>query len=175
MFSEPQHNIELLELDAGMKVADLGSGSGFYSMSAASAVKQGGMVYAVDIQKDLLEKLKRGAQSKRLSNIEVVWGDIEKLGGTRLRDELVDAVLVCNILFQVEDKKSLVLEAKRILKKGGKVLVVDWTGSFEGTGPHQSHVFPKESAKELFESAGFHFERDIPAGENHYGLVFRKL
>jgi precorrin-6B methylase 2 len=75
-----------LGVDLGMKVVDLGAGSGFYTIEAAKLVRSGGRVYAVDVQQDLLAKLKNSAALAGLRNIEVVWGNIEKIGGTKLRE-----------------------------------------------------------------------------------------
>ena len=103
MFSDPQRNIEQFELTEGMSVADLGAGSGFYSISAARVVGDG-KVYAVDVQRDLLTKLSGDAQKSHLTNIEVIWGDAEKSGGTKLGNDSMDAVIISNILFQLQDK-----------------------------------------------------------------------
>ncbi|MBI2475978.1 MAG: methyltransferase domain-containing protein [Candidatus Taylorbacteria bacterium] len=174
MFSDPQKNIEQFSLAPGSHVADLGSGAGFYTMAAARAVGKLGRVYAIDALKEMLQKIKNEAQRSGLPNIEALWGDIEKLGGTRLADASVDSALVCNTLFQLERKNDFPLEVKRILKPGGRVLVVDWKESFGGLGPQPEHVFSEEDARSLFEKAGFDFERGIKAGEHHYGLIFRR-
>jgi ubiquinone/menaquinone biosynthesis C-methylase UbiE len=174
MFSDPSYNIEQLGLQSGAKVADFGCGSGFYSLAAARAVGGKGRVYAVDVQKGLLDRLKKEAATEELYNIEVVWGDVEKIGGTKLRDESVDAVIAANLLFQIERKNDFALEIKRILKKNGKLLLVDWSGSFGGIGPAQEQVATKRAGRELFEQNGFTFEREIQAGGHHWGVIFRK-
>ena len=172
MFSDPQKNIEQFELLPGMHVADLGSGSGFYTLSASRAVGDKGRVYSVDIQKDLLAKIKNSAAKEHVFNIEVVWGDLEKIGGTRLKDFSMDAAIASNILFQIRDKKAFATEIKRILKPKGKVLVVDWEDSFGGLGPEQSAVVTKDAAQKLFAELGFVLAREIFAGDHHYGLIF---
>ena len=175
MFSDPQKIIESSGIQSGMKIADLGSGSGFYSMAAAKALISTGNVYSVDIQKELLTKLKNTAVKEGVYNIEVVWGDIEKVNGTHLKEYSIDLALLANILFQVEDKQGVVNEIKRILKSGGRVLVVDWSDSFGGIGPHRDAVINKQSAMELFEKSGFHLDREVEAGSHHYGMIFKKL
>lgn len=174
MFSDPENNIKQFALTPGMQVADLGSGSGFYTMAIAKAVSPNGRVFAVDIQKDLLEKLKNGAHQNRITGIEIVWGDLEHLGGTKLRESSMDAVTICNIFFQIKNKTSLCLEAKRILRPNGRVLVVDWSASFGGVGPQQEDVVSKMDMTTLFQDQGFVLDREISAGAEHYGLIFRK-
>lgn len=175
MFSEPSKNIEQLGIQAGQEIADLGSGSGAYTIASAKALISTGKVYAIDINKELLNKVKNEGIKQGLYNIEVIWGDIDAPNGTKLRDFSVDIALVCNILFQVENKDVLVKEVRRILKPGGRALVVDWSDSFGGIGPKPQSVFGLEKAKEIFEKNGFHVEREFSAGSHHYGLVFKKL
>lgn len=153
-------------------MADLGSGSGFYTLAAARIVGATGRVYAVDVQKGLLEKIANEASRLKLTNVETLWGDLEKLGGTSLSNASVEVVLACNILFQLENKEAFLFEIKRILKPKGRVLVIDWKESFGGTGPQPNMIVPPADARALFERAGFVFERDINAGAHHYGMIF---
>lgn len=174
MFSDPENNIKQFGLAPGMLVADFGSGSGFYTMAEARAVAPSGKVFAVDIQKDLLQKVKSGARDSHLSNVDIIWGDLEKLGGTKLRENSLDAVTVCNLFFQISNKDSLCLEVKRILRPNGRVLVVDWDGSFGGIGPNPSDVITKMQMTALFQDHSLVLDHEISAGAEHYGLIFRK-
>ncbi|MFC1802130.1 class I SAM-dependent methyltransferase [Patescibacteria group bacterium] len=174
-FSDPVNNIEQLGVNEGVVVADLGAGTGAYSLAVASKVGDDGMVYSVDVQKELLEQIKLSATSQNISNLEIIWGDIEKISGTKLKDLSVDIVIVANILFQVEDKDTVISEIKRILKQKGRVLIVDWVGSFNGLGPQLADVVSEEQAKSLFEKEGFSYERSIMAGDHHYGIILRKI
>ena len=128
MFSDPQKNVALLGVDLGMRVVDLGAGSGFYSIEAAKKVGPSGRVYAIDVQQEMLSKLKNTAALAGLRNIEVVWGNIEKIGGTKLREGIADRAILSNTLFQIApgDRDNLALEVKRLVKPGGKFMVIDW-------------------------------------------------
>ncbi len=174
MFSDPRHNIEQLGLSDGMIVADLGSGAGFYSFEAARAVAPMGKVYAVDVQKDLLDRLKKEAQKNHLRNIDIIVGDLDHLGGTKIRENLCDVAIVSNVLFMLEDKKTFLTEVRRILKGKGRILLIDWSASFSLMGPHPEHVVYKDTALMLLKEAGFVFEREISAGAHHYGIISRK-
>ena len=174
MFSDPTKNIEKFGLSKGMFVADFGAGSGFYTMSAAKTVGEKGRVYAIDIQKELIQKIKNQANIEHLPNIEIIWGDVEKIGGTKLRDSSVDVVFIANIIFQIKEKNNVCLEAKRILKKDGKVFVIDWLNSFGNLGHRQEDVLSPLMAKELFQKNDFILDGEFNAGEHHYGLIFKK-
>ena len=173
-FNNPQRNIEGLELNYGMKIADIGTGSGVYAFYSAKMVGDGGKVYAVDIQQQLLLKLRTESKRQNIHNIEFVWGDAEKKGGTKIKDATVDAAIVSNVLFQVEDKRGMVFEAVRILKSGGKLMLIDWVSSFGGLGPLNKDVFSKEEAKGLAFEAHMSLFKEFDAGDHHYGLIFVK-
>jgi FkbM family methyltransferase len=173
MFTNPEQNILHLGLKEGMRVADFGAGTGFYSKAASTKVGYSGKVYAIEVQKDLVKKLESELKHWGISNVECIWGDIEKRNGTKISDRSMDAVIVSNVLFQAEDKLGLIDEVKRILKKNGQVLMIDWTGSFGGMGPAKEHVVTENTAKELFEKRGFKFEENISVSEHHYGIIFK--
>lgn len=168
MFSDPASNLSKLGINDGMRVVDLGAGSGFYTIEAAKRVGGSGRVYAVDVIKELLERIRSHGASQGLRNIEVVWGNAEKIGGTKLREAVADRVIVSNILFQVEKLDEFVLEVKRILKVGGKVLIVDWS-EFSALSPKM--LVPAAKAQMIFEKAGFSLDQSFDAGDHHYGLV----
>lgn len=169
MFSDPASNIAKLGLNDGMKVVDMGAGSGFYTFEAAKKVGASGRVYSVEVQKDLLERIRAVGAMNGLRNIEVVWGNVEKIGGTKLREAIADRVIVSNVLFQIEKKDDFILEIKRLLKPGGKVLVVDWSPG-NALGPKT--LVPVATAQMLFEKADFRLDQSFDAGDHHYGLVF---
>ena len=169
MFSDPVSNIAKLGINDGMKVVDLGAGSGFYSLEVAKKVGVNGRVYAVDVQKDLLDHVRSNGVALGLRNIEVVWGNAEKVGGTKLREGIADRVIASNVLFQIEKFDDFVLEIKRILKPEGKVLVVDWS---ELSPISPKIIVASAKAQTLFEKAGFNLEQSFNAGDHHYGLVF---
>ena len=174
MFSDPAHIIAQFDLQSGSRVVDLGAGSGELSIAAAREVGEAGRVYAIEVQQCLVERLKKAAKEARAQNIEPLWGDIERLQGTHLKDDTADACIASNVLFQVEDKPGFVAEVRRLLKPGGRALVVDWTDSFNHAGPAPGHVVTERAARELFEQGGFQFVKKIDAGSHHYGLVFRR-
>jgi len=170
MFTDPLKNLKALGLKEDNIVADLGAGTGHYSIIAGALVPRG-KVYAVELQKDFLETIKNKVKEAHLENVEIIWGNVEKIGGTKIGNNIIDAVIASNILFQVEDKDKFIEEIKRILKSKGKVLLIDWSeSSVMGT----TVVISKNKAREMFEKKGFVLDREIDAGDNHYGIILIK-
>ncbi len=171
-FSSPRDNVLQLGLREGMKVGDLGAGSGHYARIAAAAVGREGKVYAIDIQEDILKHIKNNTPEAHRQTVETLWGDIEKVGGTHLKEHSLDAVILGNVFFQIENRFGLLGEVKRIIKPGGKLLVVDWAGSYGGMGPAPERIVSEHAMEDFFINGGFHKAKSFRAGPHHYGIVF---
>jgi ubiquinone/menaquinone biosynthesis C-methylase UbiE len=174
-FAHPARNVDALGIEPGMLVADFGAGSGAYVLAIGEALKGDGTIYAIDIQKDLLKRIKNETHQRGFDNVEIIWGDLEVPRGTKIADRRLDYVIISNLLFQLTDKKAPLREAWRILKPTGKLAIIDWSESFGGLGPIDDHVVSKQDAFELAHSCGFDLVHEIEAGAHHYGLVFRPV
>jgi len=180
-FAHPTHNVRSLGIGPGMKVADFGSGSGAYALAIAETLCNSGHVYAVDVQRDLLRRTKNEAHKRGFKNVEVVWGDLEYAGATKIADGLLDMVLISNLLFQINEKNAVIREAWRVLKPAGRLVIIDWSDSLPAgrqglahIGPQEVDVVTKEAAESLATANGFESVREFPAGSHHYGLIFSK-
>ncbi len=158
-----------------MHIADFGSGSGAYVLGIAKALEQTGRVYAFDVQRDLLRRIKNEAGRAGYHNVDVIWCDLERPRASRLADQHLDLVLISNLLFQVEHKAEVLSEARRILKPSGRLAIVEWADSFGGLGPRKSDVVSKAHALELIKEAGFEPVKEFEAGAHHYGLICRPI
>lgn len=174
MFLDPLQTLSVCNLQTTDIVADFGAGSGFVAHAAAKLVPHG-QVFAIEINKDIVARLTREITERHVKNIIPLWGDIEVTGGTQLKDGSVDFVILSNIFFQLEDRAGCLNEVRRVLRDEGRVLLVDWSESFSGMGPMPHQVFTKQMAEDLFARLRFTKLSDsIPAGEHHYGLLFKK-
>lgn len=173
-FVEPGVVTTHFHLHEGDQVADFGAGSGYFLEALSKAVGAPGRVYACEIQKELVEKIGNVVRSQGLSNVDPIWCDLEEEGGVKIADGVLDAVVIVNTLFQIEEKAATISEAHRTLRSGGKLIVVDWSESFGGLGPQPFQVISQVDAQNLIESNRFVLERTFDAGDHHYGLAFKK-
>ncbi len=172
-FAHPHANVATFGIDHGMHVADFGSGSGHYVLAIAEWLAGSGHVYAIDVQRDLLKRTQNEATKRGFKNVSVIWADLEARRSSKVTDRHLDIVLISNLLFQIENKEAVFIEAHRILKPTGKLIVIDWSDSWGGMGPQKSEVVKKEMAFAYARDNGFEFLRDFPAGAHHYGLIFK--
>jgi len=170
-FLNPQEVINQLKLTGEEIAADFGSGSGGWTIPLAKRLKFG-KVYALDILEEPLSALKSKAEVIKVYNIQTIRADIEGKEGSKLPDLSCDLVLITNLLFQVKDKNKILAEAKKVLKKNGKILIVDWL-SEAPQGPKEGRVSPDE-IKEIAKNLNLKLETEFRAGIYHYGLIFVK-
>ena len=174
LFLHPAAAVRAAKIHEGLEVADFGAGSGFFTRAAARAVGPHARVWAVDLSQDMLGHVKSLATAEGLHNVEVVRGDIEREGGSHLPPEEMDFVIATSVLFSAHDKLGLAKEIRRVLKRTGRVLVIDWSSSHGGLGPEEARVVSEKAARKLFEDAGFTYVEAVPCGAYHWGFVMRK-
>lgn len=171
MFSTPSQCLSQFNIEPGMTVADLGCGIGAYTFEIADRLASSGKVFAVDVQKTLTDSLASECKAKNISNVSVLWDDMDDANGIALQDASIDRVVIANTLFQIEDLQKFATEVRRILKPKGMALIVDWSESFGGIGPAPQHVITQSRAQEIFDKVQLFTVKTINAGEHHYGFV----
>jgi ubiquinone/menaquinone biosynthesis C-methylase UbiE len=169
----PKDVVDLWDIRPEMKVADFGCGAGHYSLEIARRLGGDGMVYAFDIQEEVLGALKSRCTLEHLPNIEFRRVDLELENGSGLSENLVDMVILSNILFQVENKDAVVREVARVLRPGGQAMFIEW--DMKGVlGPPKDMRIKKDEAIELFKKNALFLHKEFEAGQYHYGIIFKK-
>ncbi len=152
-----------------MLAADLGCGSGEWAIPLAE-ILENGKVYAIDLLDEPLSVIRGKARDRGMENIELVKSDVEGLIPRLLADSL-DLVLMTNLLFQLKDQKAVFGEARRILKPGGLVLVIEWNED-AAIGPENK--IAKVALEKMATGSGFSKVNGFSAGNFHYGMIFKK-
>jgi len=168
-FLNPNETLTQLDLKEDMIAADFGCGSGGWVIPLAKKLKEG-KVYAIDILEEPLSALRAKVKIEKLFNIETRKADVEK--GTTLMSDSCDLVLMTNLLFECENKKQVLEEGKRVLKKGGKILVVDWIKDNPLTQEIEWVDF--EEVKKIAQDLNLKLEKEFEAGIYHWGLILVK-
>ncbi|MDP2741392.1 MAG: class I SAM-dependent methyltransferase [bacterium] len=168
-FFNPEEILKELELREDMTAAEFGTGAGIFAILLAKKLKQG-RVYGLDIQEEKLSALKNRAALEKVENIITIHCDLEAVKGSTFQNNFLDVILICNVLFQAEDKGAIIKEAKRVVKLGGQVLIIDWNDNAP-FGPKEGRISAIE-AKKIAEEAGLSLKKEFKAGAYHYGLLF---
>lgn len=167
-FLDPKKILSKLEIKETMIAADFGCGAGGWAIPLAKIIHKG-KVFAIDILEEPLSALRSKMRTERIFNIDPLKANVEK--GTTLISQSCDLVLMTNLLFQVDDIKSVLEEGKRVLREGGKILVVDWKEEAK-IGPEKR--VSKEKVKEIAKEIGLNLREEFEAGIYHWGLIFEK-
>jgi len=171
MFLSPTQIVSKLKLKKGDRVADFGCGVGGYLALLSEAVGRTGKVFALDLNENLLERLKLEAQKYGYDNLE--FGVCDLLERSFLENKSCDLVILSNLLHQVDDQVRVILEAKRVLKNEGLLLIVDWKDHFKNKkiGPHPNHFVPEEKILAILAKNNLEVLRHLPAGDYHYAFL----
>lgn len=167
---------EHLGLRPSQIVASFGSGgAGFFVLAAARLVGEHGQVYAVDIVKNALSSVDGKAKLQGLYNVKTVWSDLEVYGAMDIPEQSLDHGLLVNILFQSKKHMDILREVTRLIKPGGKLLIIDWNDVSVSFGPPASDRVDAEQLREVVPPLGYLEEKFFEAGQYHFGLIFTRV
>jgi len=158
--------VELLRDVAGIADGDtgidLGSGTGMFTLPMAELVGSRGRVYAIDDSEAMMEHLR---SKNPPANITLVKRDVRQTG---LNGKIADVCLLAFILHEVTEPVSLITEAFRLLKSGGRLVIVEWKPEFDSPGPPRNKRFSKEQIEQFLSRAGLRMEKHLDWSQNHY-------
>ncbi len=162
-------------LRAGMHVGDLGCGrTGHLVFPAAMVIGEHGILYAVDIMKEILENIRKRARMDGLLNVHTVWADLETVGKTAVPAGSLDVAFLVNTLTHSKKRMEMLEESARLLKDKARCIVVDWQKSGMPFAPKEEEFVDFESIKSWARDKGFAVQEEFEAGPYHRGLVLYK-
>lgn len=165
--------VEALKLKPGMDVADIGAGTGFYSLLFAEKVGKGGNVFAVDVTKDFILNINLRAAEKKLTNIH---GVLSSQTDTFLAPNSIDLAFVCDTYHHFEYPQTMLASIHNALRPKGKLIIIDYRKQ-PGLSSSwvMSHVrVGKQAVIKEIEQAGFKLQAEPDILESNYFLRFIK-
>ncbi|MFA5155723.1 MAG: methyltransferase domain-containing protein [Patescibacteria group bacterium] len=158
------------------QVAELGCGNfGFFVFPLARLVGRYGRVYAVDILKSTLDEIRKEAKTDNLPQIVPIWSNLEIFKATNIPVGSLDNALLVNVIHQSDKRLEIIREAMRLLKRGGKLLIVEWKNIDIPIGPGPERRVRLEALKAAAPKIGLGIKEEFEAGPYHYGLILTKL
>ena len=151
---------EAMGIEEGSRVADLGAGSGFFTMRLARIVGPTGRVFAVDIDKKRLKTIRKRMKKGKLTNIEVIRGETDY--PTPPPDSL-DAILISNAYHHMDEYRSMLAHMRRALKPEGRMVILDYDRTYDTDTPGaetrkeqtEKHEIGSNLVQEELREAGF--------------------
>jgi arsenite methyltransferase len=168
-WQQPERVISALDLKPGDIVADLGAGSGYFTTRLARTVSPRGKVYAVDIDRQLLGYIERRAKEEHLQNIQPILADPHD---PKLPPSSVDLIFICDTLHHISDRPTYYPLLARALKRGGKLVNIDFHQRPLPIGPPGEMKISKGAMIEEAQLAGFHLLKEYDFLDYQYFLVF---
>lgn len=157
--SKPDEVLRSLPLGPGTRVADIGSGGGYFALRFAQVVGPGGMVFAVDTDPELLGYVEERAREKGLDNVQTA---LAEAGLPSLPQASLDLVFMRNVTHHIDDRTAYLVGVRRLLAPEGRLAIIEYLESrglsFRGIF---RHYVPKETLIEEAVSAGYRLEEDL--------------
>jgi ubiquinone/menaquinone biosynthesis C-methylase UbiE len=160
--------IESLQIRPGDRVADLGSGGGYFVFALAKAVGRNGKVYAVDIDEEMNDLVARQAKKDGFGNVEVI---LAKPDDPSLPSPGVDLIFTSNTYHHIDNRVSYLTNLRQYLRPNGRIAIIEFDrrGWLEGLWQHYT---PSEFIKREMEQAGYSLQREFNFLDRQSFLTF---
>jgi predicted methyltransferase len=166
-WQKPHEVIQALALKPDAVIADIGSGTGYFSARFAHMVPQG-RVYGVDTEPDMVKYLSERAKREGLKNVTAV----QARPGDPLLPEKADVVVLVDVYHHVENREQYFRRLQNSLKPGGRLAIIDFRLDSPEGPPRSARIAPEQVKAEL-KRAGYALTQEHAFLPNQYFLVFQ--
>ena len=164
----PVKTLRALGIRAGMIVADVGCGTGFFTIPLAAVVGPRGRVLAADISREMIRDVGKRVEKAGLKNIKTVLSRENKIPVTSKR---IDYCLLSSVVHELENRILFFRELKRLVKDGGKVGIIEWKKIPSPLGPPLRERISPAAMRQILAENGFAVEKTFRPGKYNYGIV----
>jgi ubiquinone/menaquinone biosynthesis C-methylase UbiE len=151
-------------------VADIGCGPGYFSIPFAKYLFDG-KLFALDIQKEMLDATQEALKAARLTNTELILSKETKIP---IEDEVLDGAITSFVLQEASRPSLLLKEAKRCLKKSGWLIILEWHKREMDEGPPLSQRISEDELRKMTDKLGFRFRALRNLNSSQYMMLVRK-
>jgi ubiquinone/menaquinone biosynthesis C-methylase UbiE len=166
----PSKAIAALVIKEGATVADVGAGSGYYTMLLARAVGERGRVYATDLQPEMLALIKKKIGASNVSNVELVLGTETD---PKLPPRSIDLVLMVDVYHELAEPQAMVRALRTALKKDGRLVLIEFRKESPDVPIREEHKMTVRDARIELEAEAYKFDRVIDVLPWQHVIVFR--
>jgi ubiquinone/menaquinone biosynthesis C-methylase UbiE len=168
---EPDRAIDVLKIEKGSTVADIGAGSGYMTVKLAKKVGPQGRVYANDIQPAMLDLLNKRITKSKISNVSVVLGMQDD---PRLPVETLDLVLMVDVYHELSQPQLMLRHIRASLKPGGRLVLLEYRKEDPSIPIKPEHKMSVADAKLEVEAEGFKLTKTNEDLPRQHILIFTK-
>jgi len=171
-YQKPSQVIEALRVKPGMAVGDLGSGSGYFTRRFVEAVTETGMVYAIDVEPEMLAYVKESVIHMHIAyTAEFI---LARPDSAKLPFESIDLLFVCNTIHHLEDRSTYFRNLRSSLKPGARIAIIDFFPDDRSgeLGFPKQHLVPRDTVIRDMAEAGYKLEREHSFLPKQYFLEF---
>ena len=167
---QPSKAIKALGIRPGQVVADVGAGSGYYTVRLAKQVGPNGRVYAADIQPEMIVHLHRRLEREGIENVELIQATETN---PRLPDGRFDLILMVDVYHELSRPQEVLRSLRSSLKPDGRLVLIEFRKESDWVPIREEHKMSVKEARMELEAEGYRFDRVIDVLPWQHILVFR--
>lgn len=168
----PEKALDALDLQKGMAVADVGAGTGYFSLRMARRVGPEGKVYANDVQPEMLDKLRANAAKAKLGNVETVLGSE---ADPKLPANALDLVLLVDVYHEFSQPQEMLQHIRASLKPSGRLVLLEYRKEDPAVPIRPEHKMSVVEVKTEVEAEGYRLDKVIETLPRQHIIIFKKL
>lgn len=166
---QPDQLVQALQVRPGAAVADIGSGTGYFTWRLAEQVGVNGKVYAVDVQQDMLDRTRQAVEKRNFKNVEYLLATEQS---PRLPERSIDLAFIAYAYHEFADPESTMMAIRRALKPGGRVFVLEYAKESSIAPASPLHRMSFEEIRREIEPLGFVIDQLLDFLPVQHGVVF---
>lgn len=171
MEEHPDEALDAIGFKRGMVVADIGAGTGYMTLRMAKRVGPSGKVYAVDVQPEMLRRLRQNAEKANLSNIETVLGTESD---PKLPENALDLILMVDVYHELSQPQRMLRRMHDELKGTGRLVLLEYRKEDPTIPIRPEHKMSVQEVKTEVEAEGFHLDKVLETLPRQHILILTK-
>ena len=168
----PDKVLEIVNIKEGQCIADIGCGTGYFTIPLAKVVAEKGKIFAIDINTEMLDETKSKVEKEEISNVVIVKSSENNFN---ISDESTDIVFTSTVFHEIHSPELFLKESKRVLTNKGSIVILDWNKVEEEMGPPFHKRKDVNEVKDDLIMNGFSIAKEEYLGNSFYIIIAKKI
>lgn len=168
---QPEKALQALQLHPGMQIGEIGAGTGFYALRIAKRILPGGIVFANDIQPEMLSLLRQKADTQHLTNVKTILGTETD---PRLPDHALDLVLMVDVYHELSHSEAILRNVAKELKPDGELVLLEFRKEDPNVPIRPEHKMSAAEVRAELGAEGYVLDHAIETMPRQHMFFFKK-
>ena len=168
---QPDRALDLIGIATDSTIADVGAGNGYITWRLAQRAGPKGKVYAVDIQREMLDMLRKNMRDRKIVNVEPILGAFDD---PKLPAGAIDLIILVDVYHEFSEPQKMVRKMRESLKPDGRLVLLEYRGEDPAVPIRPEHKMTVQQVKAELEPEGLRLDKLMDDLPRQHILIFRK-